>query len=495
MLPRLLRRVCRWCAHATRRACGGERDAWCVVLYDRRVRRRSIVAGLVVLAPCIACAALWAMHALDARTVAGLRVDGERVERTLEPEAWMQVRARAWLETELVLEAERVVERRTRAELGASYDVAAIGAAMRRVGRGGDWTRDVRDVIAAWMGRVEIRTEPTLDRDALRDVLASLAPRIDRAPRAAEIGSGGLVRPPEPGRRLDVEASVDAIVLALLTGERSVALVVEETESSERPPPVARALDPQVIGTFVTRFRRSGSEGPRAANVRLAAEMLDGAVIAAGGRLSFNERVGPRTLERGYRIAHVIERGEMVDGIGGGVCQVASTLHAAAFLAGLPITVHTPHSRPSAYIAMGLDATVSWPDLDLVIENPHPVPVVVSARVEDGRLRVDLIAAVPPAEVEWHRAVLARDEWSERVEEDPTLAPGAVLTAQEGGPGFVVERWRTVRDALGERRERVVLRYPPTDRIVRVGPVAPTSVEAPGEPVSEGAISDGLTLM
>jgi hypothetical protein len=146
---------------------------------------------------------------------------------------------------------------------------------------------------------------------------------------------------------------------------------------------------------------------------------------------------------------------------------------------------------------MGLDATVSWPDLDLVISNPHSVPVVVSARVEEGRLRVDLIAAVAPAEVEWHRAVLARDEWSERVEEDPTLAPGAMLTAQEGGPGFVVERWRTVHDALGERRERVVLRYPPTDRIVRIGPGSAVPVDAPieAEPVGAGAISDGLTLM
>ena len=221
---------------------------------------------------------------------------------------------------------------------------------------------------------------------------------------------------------------------------------------------------------------RTGPRGRRR-NVELAAELLDGAVLAPGAELSFNERVGPRDLGSGFRIAPEILRGEMVDGVGGGTCQVASTLHAAAFVGGFEVVDHAPHSRPAGYVPLGLDATVVYPTVDLVLRNPYPFPVLVRARTEGRRLTVDLLGSGEPAHVEWSRRVVERQEYEDRVVEDPEVPQGTEVVSQEGIPGYIVRRTRILDRGAGPEREERVLRYPPTDRIVRI-PVALT--DAPG---------------
>jgi hypothetical protein len=119
---------------------------------------------------------------------------------------------------------------------------------------------------------------------------------------------------------------------------------------------------------------------------------------------------------------------------------------------------------------MGLDATVVYPDVDLVIGNPLPVPITVRARADGGRMQVELWARARPIEVEWRRELVARTHHDERVVEDPRVPPGERLVSQEGGPGFVIDRVRVIRDNGVERTERRTLRYPPTDRVVRVAP-------------------------
>ena len=103
--------------------------------------------------------------------------------------------------------------------------------------------------------------------------------------------------------------------------------------------------------------------------------------------VSFNAIVGDRSEENGFQKSWEIFKGEMVEGVGGGTCQVASTFHAAAFFGGLDVLERLPHSRPSAYIPMGLDSTVVYPIVDLKLRNPHPFPVVVHAKTDGNKLR------------------------------------------------------------------------------------------------------------
>ncbi|MBX7195587.1 MAG: VanW family protein [Sandaracinaceae bacterium] len=433
--------------------------------------RAAALVGLI-LALAIGAVGGWlALAPADGRVARGVLLEGTRLESTDDPGEIVRERATRWLDEEIWLEAGHTTDRLRRVELGYAIDVDACTRELLAIGRSGDPLDDLLTRLRARQGAVRVSLAHTLDPESVRVAITSLAGRFDRAAAGARIDDAGhLAAPAEPGRSIDVEASLALVLAGLERGELRFELLVRAEAPPLDPTQIARASEPVVVGRFLTRYRMRGDEGPRAVNVRVAAEALDGAVIPPGGRFSFNERVGPRTIERGYRVAHVIYDGEMIDGIGGGVCQVASTLHAAAFLGGLEIDEHSPHSRPSTYIPMGLDATVVYPDVDLVLGNPLPAPITIRAHAAGGQLEITLSARARPIEVDWRREVLARTSYEERVIEDASVAPGEARVTQEGGPGFVIERVRTIERGTGVLSERRTLRYPPTDRIVRVAP-------------------------
>ena len=119
-----------------------------------------------------------------------------------------------------------------------------------------------------------------------------------------------------------------------------------------------------------------------------------------------NQVVGERSAERGYRYAPGISGGQIVDVLGGGICQVASSLYGAAFFSGLGLERQRPHSRPSGYVDMGLDATVVWPDVDLVLRNDFDFPVVLHMRVNQGKVSAEVLGPERPYEVAFEREVL-----------------------------------------------------------------------------------------
>ncbi|MEM9075258.1 MAG: VanW family protein [Myxococcota bacterium] len=236
------------------------------------------------------------------------------------------------------------------------------------------------------------------------------------------------------------------------------------TPSVPRTLPRGFALD-TTMARYETRYRTYGRHRGRAHNVERAAALIDNTIVPPGGTFSFNGTVGPRTRRNGFRLAPVIEGGELVRGLGGGgVCQVASTLHAAALKAGLRVDAR-PHSRPSSYISLGLDAAVSYPALDLVITNPHDFPVQFRVHAEEGEVRAELVGD-ERFDVEVGRRVLGRRGFGQRVVEDASLAPGEQVVAQEGIRGARVEVTRTFASGAVERR---VVQYPPTERIIRIG--------------------------
>lgn len=148
----------------------------------------------------------------------------------------------------------------------------------------------------------------------------------------------------------------------------------------------ASASSETVIGKFTTDYSSSGEN--RASNVELAAKFLDGAVIPPCGILSFNEAVGERTEARGFKSAHIIFEGKFVDGVGGGVCQVSTTLYNAAIRAGLE-TDSQCHSLPVSYVAIGFDAMVSS-NADLWILNPYDTPATIHAECKNKKLTVKI---------------------------------------------------------------------------------------------------------
>lgn len=128
----------------------------------------------------------------------------------------------------------------------------------------------------------------------------------------------------------------------------------------------------------------------RSQNILLAAGALHGLVVPPGGEFSFNRAVGARTVSRGYKSAPIFNDGQTVMGIGGGVCQVSTTVYQAAAAAGMKITERHLHSLPVSYTKSGADATVVWGYKDLRWQNTTAKPVVISCRAEGGTLSVEL---------------------------------------------------------------------------------------------------------
>lgn len=118
---------------------------------------------------------------------------------------------------------------------------------------------------------------------------------------------------------------------------------------------------------------------------------MTGATINPGETFSFNDRVGKRTEEKGYREAIIFDgHGNKEKGLGGGVCQVSTTLYNAALNSGLDITERHEHSRDVPYIKDGMDASVSYPDEDLKIKNNFETTVTITATVEDDMLNMKI---------------------------------------------------------------------------------------------------------
>ena len=198
-----------------------------------------------------------------------------------------------------------------------------------------------------------------------------------------------------------------------------------------------------VVAEFETFFSRSGDQKRRGKNIDNAAQKLDGVVISPGELVSFNDVVGERSEANGFEKSWEIFKGEMVEGVGGGTCQVASTFHAATFFGGFDVLERLPHSRPSAYIPMGLDSTVVFPAVDLKVRNPHPFPVVVHASTEGGKLRVELLGKMRPVRVAFGRDVTDTLPYKRKIEEDPALSGNRVIAKQHGIKGYKIKRTRT----------------------------------------------------
>ncbi|MBE5739809.1 MAG: hypothetical protein E7349_03010 [Clostridiales bacterium] len=137
--------------------------------------------------------------------------------------------------------------------------------------------------------------------------------------------------------------------------------------------------------SYTTYFNQK--DRGRCENITIAASFIDGITIQPYGEFSFNQTVGERTKEAGFQNAKIIVNGEYVEGVGGGVCQVSTTLYNAALKAGLHVSEYHPHSLRVGYVAPSRDAMVSSHN-DLRFINPHPFPIYLSAKTFDGGIKV-----------------------------------------------------------------------------------------------------------
>ncbi len=143
----------------------------------------------------------------------------------------------------------------------------------------------------------------------------------------------------------------------------------------------------KLLGSYSTKYNNRIA---RATNVELAAMLINGKTLKPGEVFSFTNTVGPRTIERGFVVAPVYVNKQHSQGVGGGICQVSSTLYATMLTVGVPALERHPHSLPVTYLPEGMDATISGTTLDLKFANPYDKPLVITTACSGGVLTVAL---------------------------------------------------------------------------------------------------------
>lgn len=243
------------------------------------------------------------------------------------------------------------------------------------------------------------------------------------------------------GRRVDREKTRDLFFKAVLERAPQFEIAIATTPALSHDVHAFADFRPaHRIGHYTTRFSRSKN---RTVNVKLAAAAMDGLFLMPGAEFSYNDWVGERSEARGFKEAPVIEQGELVEGLGGGACQVSSTIHAAALLAGLAIEERYNHSLPSSYIPVGLDAVVSYPNLDLRVKNPLPVPVVLKVSTKDDLLTAEFFSSEPrTSRVLFRKEIVDEIPFREIITVAPELEEGTIKIRKRGKTGYKVQRGR-----------------------------------------------------
>ncbi len=435
------------------------------------------------------------------RVCPGVRLEGRALSPNDDVDAWLGERAQALAAASLTVSVAGVPDAsRTFAlgDLGVVLDVGRTASIVRAIGHEGSLAARVAAARRAASDGVDVPILVNVDGESARAALMGLKDETDQLPIPArlDLAHGGVV-PEVAGLFLDLDDAVEQVRLAALSGAATL-----ELQRATAAPRVTREFLLSVdvherLARFQTSFSRHGDQELRAHNIETAAGRLDGAVLLPHELFSFNAVVGPRTVENGFSKGWEIFKGEMVEGVGGGTCQAASTLHAAAFLSGLDVIERLPHSRPSAYITMGLDATVVYPVVDLKLRNPYDFPVVIHSYVDGNAVVFEILGRERPARVTFGREVLATRSYTRKVEEKPGLPADRIVRKQHGIRGYKIRRTRTIAYVDGTaRREMNVDVYWPTVELYQVAPGTDTEgkLPPPGEGLDESGGSGWTAL-
>ncbi len=281
---------------------------------------------------------------------------------------------------------------------------------------------------------------------------AGLAAKVNTPARNAEfvVASGGrvLIKPAVNSRALDVPRTAEGLLAAALRPARRVAPIVVGTNAPARSTAEAKKMGiTGVVSSYTTIY---GGDANRVHNVQLVSNLIDNTLIAPGRTFSFNGTTGERNAAKGFLEAPVIINGELQTGLGGGVCQVSTTVFNTAYEAGLKIAERTNHALYISHYPQGRDATVNYPDLDLKFVNDTGRWLLLRTFVGSSSLTVNLYGTPQTRRVESEVAPL-RTVGSPPVtwRKDPTIAKGRRVVADAGSSPLSTSATRRVYDAKG----------------------------------------------
>lgn len=328
-----------------------------------------------------------------------------------------------------------------------------------------------------------------LRQNGLRDILVPIKNQVDRQPANAKFIFNDdtrqldLMDDSKVGRTLDIEASIKAINDALLRGEHTAGLVINEAQ-----PKVPGTATAQELGITQLLWEETsyfyGSSNERRQNIEAAAASFHGVLVAPGEIFSMGATMGDVSLENGFAEALIIYGGRTIKGVGGGVCQVSTTLFRAVFNAGFPIVERNPHAYRVSYYEQiaggsvdprlaGLDATVYFPLVDFKFKNDSPYWILMETYMGSNSLTWKFYSTSDGRSVTWDTTgptdVVAAPP--PQFEENPELKKNEMKQVDWAANGADITVTRTVmRDGAVLFQDQITTHYEPWQAICQYGP-------------------------
>jgi vancomycin resistance protein YoaR len=328
-----------------------------------------------------------------------------------------------------------------------------------------------------------------LSPKGLRDLLVPVKDQVDRLPSDAKFVFNDdtrqldLLEDSKVGRSLDVDASIKAINEAIGRGEHNVALVINEAQPRVSGTATAQELGITQLITAETSYFY-GSSAERIQNITAAAKQYHGVLVAPGETFSMGEHLGDVSLDNGFAEALIIYGGRTIKGVGGGVCQVSTTLFRTVFNAGFPIVERTPHAYRVSYYEetpsggvdprlAGLDATVYFPLVDFKFKNDSPYWILMETYVGSGSLTWKFYSTSDGRSVTWDTTgptnIVPAPPPS--FEENPELKKNEMKQVDWPANGADVSVTRTVwKDGAVYFQDTITTHYEPWKAVCQYGP-------------------------
>lgn len=331
-------------------------------------------------------------------------------------------------------------------DIAFNYDYEDAVTKAYDIGHKGSFFKRVKDVVTTQLGREDIKLNFSYDSEYIRNKLVNIFEDIGQEAKDATIilkEQGFVITDEAEGRKLDVNRSYDLIKSRIeKMASEDVELVVDTVQPEIKRSDLENIKDN--LGEYSTKF--NAADVDRTHNIKIATSSASNILVRPGEVFSVDKIVGPRLAKYGYKEAKVIINNELVPGIGGGVCQVSSTLYNAALLSNMKIVERRSHSLPLSYIPMGRDATISEGYIDLKFQNTTPYPIYIYGEVKGSWVKFSIYgrSEVPGRTVKIKTEIVKKTDPQTKIIEDPTLPEGTEVEEKKAYTGYVVKSWRVL---------------------------------------------------
>ncbi len=364
-----------------------------------------------------------------------------------------------------------------------TYDYMNAVKEAYSIGRGSNFLFNIKEAIFSRINRTNIKLSFSYEANYINTLLSNIAKEVNQKAIDATIKMEAkkfVITDEKLGKELDQKKSYDLIIESIENNKISlIDLPLQTTDPEIKSSDLAVIKDK--LGEYTTKFNAGDSD--RSYNILLATKSVTNVLVKPGQVFSLNKTIGPRLESFGFKTAKVIINNELVPGIGGGVCQVSSTLYNAALLSDLKIVERRNHSLPSSYISLGRDATISGDYIDLKFQNITNYPIYIYGELKGGAVTFSIYGKndTPGRNVKIITEVISKKQPQMKIIEDNTLMEGVEVIEKKGQTGYVVKSYRVVSENGKEIKREALYTdtYRLSNGVKRVGTMKTIEKELP----------------